>query len=446
MFGRPTGRLFLGILTFTVMWVACSSNGYAIPLCGESGSPYFEADFGKLDPWRKFHNHQIVMGGEAIAGDLTDLRFAKDHPDFADLHSASGIGRIAILLRRNSDGHKCTTYCTGALYYQSHVITNAHCTRPINDYEPIKYNFTVNYFRENDPDAKTYSLAPSVVGLLQDLDFAILDILGPDIEDRFAPDFSDGMIYPPEPGDELLVLQHPYGYPMLYKRDCKILRLEDVSISATRPTGQTTVLRAKIVHDCSTTSGSSGSLLQNLTRRNVAGMHRSRGQDFDTNEGFTAESIMSRSGVAEQIRWERQSLWPSRGGVQLFARYSLSFTSDGVLSKIEALPTPHYHRQEIEASLSAVREYFSEHDLTSAIADAHFYYYDFASDGDYQQAEVVLSKMISTTRSLFGAVGVDIGRPQSFYELDTYPYRDPDMRAIPSDIFAATINVVIPYE
>ena len=152
-------------------------------------------------------------------------------------------------------------FCTANLISNTLLLTNAHCMNSRSGLTFSTASFSLNYLDGRKPeDAITYSVEQDVVEMDIILDFAILELS--EAVQGFIPE--NIIARDPRPGEPLMVVGHPYGYPMHITRG-GCLADGEVPFDETR-----------VFHHCDTLAGNSGSLLFSDDEPNVVvGLHRS---------------------------------------------------------------------------------------------------------------------------------------------------------------------------
>ena len=178
--------------------------------------------------------------------------------------------------------------CTAFIVSKSHILTNYHCVPGILDNEQAgatridAVQFVAGYVQQGVEDGtKTYIVSPTPVEANQELDYAILEVIG-------NPSATYGMLAlanrQPKDRDPYWVIGHPMGEAQRISREkC---RANTPALSDNR-----------LLHTCDTLPGNSGSPVIDASLQQVIGLHHAGSRKDSVNFAIPMALILERSKV-----------------------------------------------------------------------------------------------------------------------------------------------------
>ncbi|MCC1492221.1 trypsin-like peptidase domain-containing protein [Cognatishimia sp. F0-27] len=180
--------------------------------------------------------------------------------------------------------------CTAFIVSSRHVLTNYHCVPGILDNERARatridaVQFVAGYTQTGvEEGTQKFVVLPNPVEAHQDLDYALLEVIGNPSADYGMLELSDRT---PRDGDPYWVIGHPMGEAQRISREqCR----------ANRPA----VSGARLLHTCDTLPGNSGSPVIDASLQKVVGLHHAGSKKDSVNFAIPMHAIIARSEVLE---------------------------------------------------------------------------------------------------------------------------------------------------
>jgi V8-like Glu-specific endopeptidase len=201
---------------------------------------------------------------------------------------ARPIGRLKLVFRVRGAREEQGFLCTGALVGEGYVLTNQHCVSASGQRELVRARIAMDYLRQSGEGAKEFNLDIKPVEQNEDLDYAILRVVG-------GPAAIYGSVSlktaEEQNGQSMLVIHHPGGVPKVMSRfRCFGIPNQPKDIH--------------FRHRCDTQGGSSGSLIF-TTSGEVVALHKAGGlspQDPSSyNVGTRMTALISASATLREL-------------------------------------------------------------------------------------------------------------------------------------------------
>ncbi|WP_425100336.1 SH3 domain-containing protein [Tropicibacter sp. S64] len=178
--------------------------------------------------------------------------------------------------------------CTAFIVSDKHILTNYHCVPGILNNPQAKatridaVQFVAGYTQQGvEEGTRTYIVSPTPVEAYEDLDYAVLEVLGNPSSDYGTLTLSDAT---PQDGDPYWVIGHPMGEAQRISREqCR----------ANRPA----LSGHQLLHTCDTLPGNSGSPVIDASLQKVIGLHHAGSKKDSVNFAIPMKDILARSKV-----------------------------------------------------------------------------------------------------------------------------------------------------
>ncbi|WP_136439463.1 SH3 domain-containing protein [Pacificoceanicola onchidii] len=178
--------------------------------------------------------------------------------------------------------------CTAFIVSKKHILTNYHCVPGILDNTQTgatridAVQFVAGYVQQGvEEGTRTYTVSPAPVEAHEDLDYAVLEVLGNPSAEYGMLELSGGV---PQDGDPYWVIGHPMGEAQRISREkCR----------ANRPA----LSGHQLLHTCDTLPGNSGSPVIDTSLRQVIGLHHAGSKRDAVNFAIPMKDILKRSQV-----------------------------------------------------------------------------------------------------------------------------------------------------
>lgn len=178
--------------------------------------------------------------------------------------------------------------CTAFIVSKTHILTNYHCVPGIVDNPATKatridaVQFVAGYTRQGvEEGTSKYIVSPTPVEAHEDLDYALLEVIGNPSADYGMLELSDTQAHD---GDPYWVIGHPMGEAQRISREkCR----------ANRPA----LSDDRLLHTCDTLPGNSGSPVIDASLQKVVGLHHAGSTKDSVNFAIPMRLILERSEV-----------------------------------------------------------------------------------------------------------------------------------------------------
>ncbi|MGH1415259.1 MAG: SH3 domain-containing protein [Pelagimonas sp.] len=269
-------RNFVAI-TALIAGLAASDPAQAQDIVG-----FDRGDFGNIVLNRKQSAAAGDIEFELSVGDYNNESIRNYSPQSIFAKIGHSVGRLDILT------DKGIFPCTAFIVDKKHILTNYHCVPGILDNERAgatridAVQFVAGYTQQGvEEGTKKFTVSPTPVEAHQDLDYALLEVLG-------DPSAEFGMLKlasaTPHDGDPYWVIGHPMGEAQRISREkCK----------ANNPA----LSNAKLLHTCDTLPGNSGSPVIDASLQMVVGLHHAGSKRDSVNFAIPMSDILERSDV-----------------------------------------------------------------------------------------------------------------------------------------------------
>ena len=176
--------------------------------------------------------------------------------------------------------------CTAFIVSKKYILTNYHCSTGIlarvgATRIDIAY-FVAGYTMTGiDAGTKKYSVIPTPIEFDEDLDYAVLEVLG-DPSQEYGELKLANLV--PQDGTPFWIIGHPHGEAQRISREkCRA--------------GNPAISRDTLLHTCDTLPGNSGSPVIDVGLRQVVALHRAGISNDDVNQAILMSEILEHSTV-----------------------------------------------------------------------------------------------------------------------------------------------------
>lgn len=265
---------------FTLL-VALVAGSWTTPGSAQDFVGFDRSDFGKVVLSRTQSagvELELSVGSynnESITNYSTDSIFAR---------IGHSVGRLDILTDTG------IFPCTAFIVSRSHILTNYHCVPGILNNPATKatridaVQFVAGYTQQGvEEGTRSYVVSPTPVEAHEDLDYAILEVIGNPSAEYGMLELSDREA---NDGDPYWVIGHPMGEAQRISREqCR----------ANRPA----LSDNRLLHTCDTLPGNSGSPVIDASLQKVVGLHHAGSTRDAVNFAIPMRLILERSTVLE---------------------------------------------------------------------------------------------------------------------------------------------------
>lgn len=272
-------------MRFMALMTVLSLTYSAPPLAAQQDLVGFDrASFGSVVLSRKQAAGGSDVELELAVGSYNNESIRNYSPASVFSKMGHSVGRLDILTDNG------IFPCTAFIVDRKHILTNYHCVPGILDNEKAKatridaVQFVAGYTQQGVTEGtKTYTVSPTPVEAHQDLDFAVLEVLGDPSAQYGTLKLASNA---PAPGDPYWVIGHPMGEAQRISREkCKA---NSPALSGER-----------LLHTCDTLPGNSGSPVIDASLQMVVGLHHAGSKRDSVNFAIPMAAILDRSNVLE---------------------------------------------------------------------------------------------------------------------------------------------------
>ena len=264
------------IISATLALLSCVSTAQSEELMGFDRASYSHDTVVLSQPQSGGTRLQL----EAAVGSYNNELIRTYGSDSAFARIGKSVGRLDVVTDNG------VFPCTAFIVSKKYILTNYHCSTGIlarvgATRIDIAY-FVAGYTMTGiDAGTKKYSVIPTPIEFDEDLDYAVLEVLGDPSQDYGELKLANLV---PQDGTPFWIIGHPHGEAQRISREkCRA--------------GAPAISRDTLLHTCDTLPGNSGSPVIDVGLRQVVALHRAGISNDDVNQAILMSKILENSTV-----------------------------------------------------------------------------------------------------------------------------------------------------